>query len=217
MPNITLLGMTLPISRKAIPWISALVVIAIAAIVYRQTIATPVDIVSAREMNARLEREVEEYGLHAMEQPTKHELLEDADGALGVRVYADHCVLIQRKTVRGIRTEVRTRLVLDLARAGLRAENRIDRPMLPSLWAMATTGRWPTPLYAQGRGCNGGCLNPHPNPFKWWYGARRGEWIEIWRQWPEGCQHVQMLHPASGNWETNADGSPRVRWTCCVH
>jgi len=194
--------MTLPIHPKAVAWISVLVCIGIASIIYTQVLKTPENIVSIKEVNERLANEIEEYGLHAMEAPAKHELLEDADGALALRVFSDHCVLIQRKTLRGIRT----RLVLDLAREGLRAQNRVEPPAI---------GLMPV-VSAQGA-CNRGCLNPHPGQFRWWYGQRRGEWVEVWRQWPEGCTHVQLMHPASGNWETNGDGSPRVRWSCCVH
>src|SRR5688572_16703051 len=149
MPNVSLLGMTIPITRMTVRWLSLLVLIGVAAVIYRHAIQEPVDIVSAKEINERLASEIQEYGVHAMEDPKRHELLEDADGALAVRVYADHCVLIQRKTIRG----VRTRLVPDLARDGLRADNQIAPPSRDVL---------PVAHAAQ-RGCNGGCLNPHPN------------------------------------------------------
>ena len=135
-----------------------------------------------------------------MEAPTKHELLEDADGALALRVYPDHCVLIQRKTNRGIRTK----LVMDLAKEPIRVTQQISAPVEFGV------------VYAA-QACNRGCLNPHPGNFKWWYGERKGDWVEVVRAWPEGCQHTQMLHPASGTWDTNPDGTPRVRWVCCVH
>lgn len=199
--RVSLFGMELPIPRWSVGGIGILVLLGIAGVIYNNVVKTPSDLVTVTEMNARLATEVEEYGLHAMEAPTKHELLEDADGALALRVYTDHCVLIQRKTSRG----VRTRLVMDLAREQLRATRQIVPT--PNL----------LPVVHAAQGCNRGCLNPHPGPFKWWYGERKGDWVEVWRQWPEGCQHVQMLHPASGNWETNPDGTPRVSWRCCVH
>jgi hypothetical protein len=199
--TVSLLGMTLPVPSWTVSGIGILVLVGIAAIIYVRVLKEPVNIVSVKEVNARLASEIEEYGLHAMEAPSKHELLEDADGAVAVRVFADHCVMIQRKTRRG----VRTKLVLDLAREDLRAANQT----VPRVNVL--------PVAHAAQVCNRGCLNPHPGAFKWWYGQRRGEWVEVWRQWPEGCMHVQLMHPPSGNWETNADGSPRVRWSCCVH
>jgi hypothetical protein len=200
--SVSILGMTLPIPGWTVTGIGILVLVAIAAVIYRHVTDNPAMLLTIKEVNQRLSTEVEEYGLHAMEAPTKHELLEDADGALGLRVYADHCVLIQRRTARG----VRTRLVMDLARESIRATRRVDPP---------SGGLLPV-AHAQG-GCNRGCLNPHPNAFRWWYGARQGDWVEVWRQWPEGCQHVQLFHPPSNSWDTNRDGTPKVRWTCCIH
>lgn len=199
--TVSLFGMTLPVPSWTATGLGLLVLAGVAGVIYNNVVKTPVNLVTMKEVNDRLASEVEEYGLHAMEAPTKHELLEDADGALALRVYADHCVLIQRKTRRGLRTK----LVMDIARENIRA----TRQVVPSVDVL--------PVVLAAQGCNRGCLNPHPGQFKWWYGARRGDWVEVWRQWPEGCQHVQMLHPPSGTWESNQDGTPRVRWLCCVH
>jgi hypothetical protein len=102
---------------------------------------------------------------------------------------------------------VRTKLVVDLARTNLLAQHYDARPWTPPLVAT---------LLAQ-PACNRGCLNPHPGTFSWRYGRQQGAWVEVWRTWPEGCQHVQMFNPQAGLWDTNPDGTPRVRWTCCVH
>lgn len=200
--EITLWGMTIPITNWTVSGLSVLVLIGVAGAIYQKVWRTPPDMVSIAEVNQRLANEVEEYGLHAMEEPTKHEYLEDADGGLALRVYPDHCVMIQRKTRRGIRTK----LVVDIARDVPRAARQVAPPSVDVL---------PVALAAQQ--CAGGCLNPHPGPFNWWYGARNGEWVEVWRRWPEGCQHVQLFHPPSGSWDTNPNGTPRVRWQCCVH
>jgi hypothetical protein len=182
----------------------ALVLIAgIALTVYEKTYVQPEQqLLTLKDTNKQLAIEVEEYSLHAMEEPQKHELFEDQDGKLMLRVFKDHCVLIQRQTNRGMRTK----LVIDLVRSGPLSSTRQTLPSF-SLLPVA---------YAQSA-CQRGCLNPHPGNFKWWYGRRNGAWVEVWRQWPEGCTHVQMFQPQAGLWDSNPDGSARVRWTCCVH
>jgi hypothetical protein len=65
---------------------------------------------------------------------------------------------------------------------------------------------------AQGQGCSGRCLNPHPGPFNWWYGVQRSQCeVEVWRQWSDGCRHVQLFNTCQQVWE------PNVQWVCCVH
>lgn len=190
--------------RWALTLFSLILIATAALFLFRTTWLEPERrVISLEDANKQLTAEVEEYGIHAMEEPEKHELFEEEDGKLILRVFKDHCVLIQRQTIKG----TRTKLVPDLAR-GLQTASRQIFPswdFLPVLEA------------SQGNACQRGCLNPHPGAFKWWYGERKGEWVEVWRQWPEGCTHVQMFHPPSGSWDSNQDGTPRVRWTCCVH
>lgn len=186
----------------------ALVLIAAAAmLLYRKTVLDPdQQLVSLQDANKQLAAEIEEYSLHAMEEPEKHELFEEQDGRLVLRVFKDHCVLIQRQTRRG----TRTKLVIDLERGNPRIAQHHVPP--PAEW-----GLFPVVEAAGADPCRRGCLNPHPGTFRWWYGDRRGTWVEVWRQWPEGCTHFQMFHPQTGTWEANPDGTPRVRWTCCIH
>lgn len=193
--------------RWALTLLALILIAGIAMVIYRKTYAEPERVlVTLRDANKELSAEVEEYSLHAMEDPEKHELFEDHDGRLILRVFKDHCVLIQRQSKHG----TRTKLVLDLDRASAIGAAFLDMeaPALPSILPV---------LEASGQGCQRGCLNPHPGAFSWWYGEHRGEWIEVWRKWPEGCQHVQMFHPRSGSWDSNPDGSARVRWVCCTH
>ena len=198
-------GFKIPLPRPAVYALAAVVTVGIAAAIYQKVYGEPERvIVTLKDVNQQLAASVEEFGLHVMEEPTKHELFEDTDGALMLRVYPDHCVLIQRRLRNG---SVLTKLVPDLARA----DRKVTSQVAPqSEWS------WLPVLHAQAA-CNRGCLNPHPGPFKWWYGAQRGDWVEVWRQWPEGCNHFQLFHPRSGSWQTNPDGSPLVNWRCCVH
>jgi hypothetical protein len=197
-------GMEFPLPRFAVHALGIVVVVGVALTVWRQYTDDPEhrELISKEQRIQQLAAEVEEYSLHAMENPERHELLEDADGKLIVRVYRDHCVLIQRQSIRG----VRSKLVIDLARTNISSANQVHPPSESAFV-----------VYASDR-CQGGCPNPHGGKFTWWYGAMvQGGWVEVWRAWPEGCRHVQLFHPATGSWETNPDGTPRVRWTCCVH
>ncbi len=194
-----ILGWKGSLPRWALTPLAVLVLALGGTYIYKQ-LQPPANLISLEDANKQMQEEMAEYGLHAFEEPEKHELLEDADGKLMLRVFKDHCVLIQRQTIRG----VRSKLVMDLARQ--RAVGSV--PRLSAIFPVA---------YAQGA-CNRGCLNPHPGQFQQWTGQRRVDgWVEIWRQWPEGCQHVQLFYPPTGAWDTNPDGTPRVRWTCCVH
>lgn len=189
--------------RWALTLLALVLIAGIAAVVYRKAYADPEQaLVSLKDANKQLAAVVEEYSLHAMEEPEKHELFEELDGRLILRVFKDHCVLIQRQTRKGMRTK----LVVDLARESSR---QIDPP---ASWSLI-----PGVEASQGSACQRGCFNPHPGQFNWWYGERRGDWVEVWRRWPEGCQHYQLFHPRSGSWDSNPDGTARVTWTCCVH
>ena len=66
--------------------------------------------------------------------------------------------------------------------------------------------------------CKGRCLNPHPGQFRWWYGQARDQcWVEVWRQWPEGCTHWQLFNRCTGWWDADQYGNAKVFWTCCQH
>lgn len=206
LPTVKAFGVEFPLSRWGVYAISAVAAVGAALLVYQKFYNDPEKaILSLKEVNQRISQEIEEYSRHVMEEPTKHELFEDEDGALVLRVYRDHCVLIQRRS----RDGVRTRLVIDLARRDAIISSQIPPPSRDILPVVHAAG--------QNDACKRGCLNPHPGPFQWWYGQRRGEWVEVVRRWPEGCQHVQLFNPQRGIWDSNPDGSPRVSWSCCVH
>ena len=69
----------------------------------------------------------------------------------------------------------------------------------------------------QSSGCRRRCLDPHPGAFRSWYGQQNGCWIQVWRSWPEGCQHYQWFNSCNGYWDSYPNGAPRVYWNCCVH
>lgn len=194
MPRVTVLGVTLPVPRWSVGGFGVLALAAVAVLVYRQAVPVGTSVVTLRQANDALAEEVAEYGLHIGEQPKQ--VVEDPDGQLRVHVYRDHCVLIQRFGARTV-----SRLVPDL----LRHQPSAHAAVVPSLVAR---------VFAAGGRCVAG---QHPGRFVWHYGSRDGCWVEVWRRYEDGCEQVQMLHACSGTWDTNQDGTPRVRWTSCVH
>lgn len=63
----------------------------------------------------------------------------------------------------------------------------------------------------------GNCWDPHAGEFRWWNGQQNGCWLQIFRAWPDGCQHYQWFNSCNGYWDSNPNGSPRVYWTNCNH
>ena len=134
---IKLFGVETQAPRWALTLLALVLIAGAALVIYQKTYAEPEkQLISLKDANQQLAEEVEEYSLHAMEEPEKHELFEDADGKLALRVYKDHCVLIQRQTRQG----TRTKLVMDLARVSggvhhqgaAPAPERSERPRYPS-------------------------------------------------------------------------------------
>jgi hypothetical protein len=185
------------LSKPVITVLAVLIVLAAIGIVSFQQIVRPeFALITQQEANANLQASVNEYGRHIAEPPeTSAVLMDDLRGRLTVQRYKDGCVVIAR-TADGI---LRSKLIVDLAR------DKERRPPQISLFA-------PFTVEAAGR-----CLNPHPGDFRTWYGQRNGCWIEVWRQWPDSCQHVQFFDSCHGTWDVNPNGTPRVRWTTCVH
>jgi hypothetical protein len=194
-PTISVFGLQLPISRWSLGGFSLLALAAVALVLWRQLY--PTDLVSLKQANAQLAFSVNEYGRHLTDTPER--AFSDIDGTLNVQVYKDHCVAIQ---YRDVAKGVQTRLIPDPSRVADAAALKIGR-------------YWPTlepTVVAQGR-----CLNPHPGPFDTKYGARNGCIVEVWRGFADGCVHVQLMNSCNGSFDTNPDGSPRVRWTRCIH
>ena len=63
----------------------------------------------------------------------------------------------------------------------------------------------------------GRCLNPHPGAFKTRYGETKECWIQVWRDFADGCKHYQWFNKCGTYWDANPDGTPRVYWTECHH
>ena len=147
------------------------------------------ELVTAREANAVMRADLDEYARHIGEQPEgpPATLMDDARGRLTAQRYADGCVVLVR-VANGV---ARSKLVADLA--GAPPPRRLSGSLV-------------TPLAAAGR-----CVNPHPGPFSKRTGDRRGCWVPVSIEYADGCAYVQMFDVCNGTWDGN------IRWTRCVH
>lgn len=156
------------------------------------------ELISVKQANEQLQLEVDHYNRHIVDEPTAS--LQDPTGSVSVRAYGDACLLVSQRV--GMTSA--TRLLIGPGAERRRASAAIVDAMFPVLEASAA---------AQGR-----CLSPHPGRFSTFYGQRQNECVvEVFRHFEDGCQHAQLFDACRGSWQTNADGSPRVRWTRCLH
>lgn len=188
-------------------WVLVLVLLGVGlgagVLVWRVQIHDPeFALISQKEANRALQAAVNEYGLHIAEPPeTSAVLLDDIRGRLTAQRYGDGCVVIARSR----NGRVRSKLIPDL-----------DRDEHPTAQHLPARPSFVVSVLASG----GRCLNPHGGRFATWYGERRGDWVEVWRRWPDGnpgCTHVQMYDVVHNYWDVNQDGTPKVRWVTCVH
>ena len=201
-------GVAVPIPRWAVHLFGVVAVLGAGVGVYRYYSPAMPELVTVKQANAQLRLEVDHYNMHIVDMPTTS--LADASGAVSVRMFEDGCLLVSRR--RGQWSV--TRLLIDPSSATTATTRRgVDR----STQGGVTLALIP-PVAAQSRAPV--CLNPHPGEFTWRYGEKdRNDscWIEVWRRWPDACEHVQLYSVCSNTWQTNKDGSPAVRWTHCVH
>lgn len=193
-PTISVFGLTLPITKWSISGFSIIALVAVAGLVYRQFV--PSDMITLKQANEQLAFEVMEYGVHLTDAPER--LFDDPDGLLKVAVYKDHCVTIQRRT---LVSGIQTKLIPDPARV-TKPISAIGRHMPDLLPVVEAAGQ---------------CLNNHGGQFKQEFGEKNGCLVDVWRHFTDGCEHVQIFNSCTGTWDSNRDGSPRVRWTRCVH
>ena len=187
------------------PWQTTALVILVAGGVLGWKVWTQQSVFEQNvEHQALLARQAElvEYNKHLTEVAEPLDRWDDADVPHYGRYPSDNCLVVRRK----VHGYWRTKIVRDLALDD--ADMPPVRPV-PAAWLSLPTAH-------ASAGCIA-CLNPHPGAFQWWEGDRNGDWVQIWRQWPEGCKHYQWFDKAHGVWDTNPDGTPRICWQVCVH
>ena len=67
------------------------------------------------------------------------------------------------------------------------------------------------------RVAGGNCPNPHPGKYSVKTEQVSKCSVKVTRIFEDGCVHYQYFNPCAGTWDVNADGSPRVVWTHCIH
>jgi hypothetical protein len=134
-------------------------------------------------------------------------------GKLTVGYYAsDHCLVAVRVNV-GQSAGAEYHFIKEVQYAGP-APKAIHVTSIASIPVAIAVMAAPVSTPAQIRGR---CVQPHPGDFRWWYGARNGCWVQLFRLWPDGCQHYQFFNTCNSAWDVNPGGGPRIYWVACVH
>jgi hypothetical protein len=199
-------GFQVPLSKWATAWLSAIAIVAIGFGAYRYFYPVEPELISVKQANHLLRLEIDEYNRHIVEAPAIS--LTDDAGNVSLRLFDDGCLVVWQK--RGTRSS--TRLLVDPSRAN--AEHRSGDVS----GALHHEYRRLAQLLEPAAQAAGRCLNPHPGQFTWQYGKRIDNcWVEVWRQFADGCVHMQLFNACGGSWDSNPDGSARVQWTRCLH
>jgi hypothetical protein len=204
--TVTLLGNTLPVPSWTLTGIGILVLVGMVAVIARHLGLDAESFNWSAETRRRIEFANQEYGRHLWEEPVQ--TYAAMDGVFTIKAYADHCIAIQRK----VGASYKVRLIPDLAMEPDLSTSRSDDDGVLASWATRALDTVVPGLKAQGR-----CSAPHTGRFNTWNDRLDNCRVRVWRQWPDGCTHFQMMNTCSGTWDTNADGSPRVTWTACRH
>jgi hypothetical protein len=188
MVNLKLGSFVIPCPSWVAPFFGVIAVVGLGFGVYRFYNPIEPELITVRKANETLKMELDEYNRHIMEDPAAS--FTDQSTKVIIRIFEDGCLLVSRRQV--------TRLLLDSSfrrsSVGLGFEAVLEAS-------------------EQNR-----CLNPHPGRFQAAQGQRVDRcWMEVWRNFEDGCQHVQMFNTCTNGWATNPDGTPQVRWTRCVH
>lgn len=162
---------------------------------------------------------------HADEDPkTGSVILDSPDlGKVKVRFFrSDHCLQVIR-TSPGPNAQTVTNYVLEskredrapgnLSQAVLSRDMAVDQDLLETQIEPASfaPGRVETTTASPLT-----CIK-HDGEFRSSNGEKKGCWLQVWRLWPDGCQHYQWFNTCTGAWDSLPDGKPNLYWTKCVH
>ena len=186
----------------------------------------------ARAKKEKLEQEAtrfKEYQNHFNESPkTTQKLFDSPDlGMLSVSFYpSDGCLLVKRKgpghnqaemsywiAARSIPLEAPPGAT-DAARESRLETSPQNQPSLNATYRFASFNPDSAPPLPPSVV---GCADTHPGQFQTWNGEKKGCWIQVWRRWPDGCQHYQWFNTCNGYRDSQESGAPRVSWTNCIH
>lgn len=232
--NIEAHGLKLPLPKRVAFAVSILIMLLGAIPVFTQVL---LPIIKEHAVTGKTEKEkthhtsprFNEYQQHFSETPTSTEKFFDSptQGSLSVSFYAsDGCLLVKRKGPGPNQAEIpywvpAKSITLEAPPAapdGVK-ESQLETPppnetSLNATYQFASFNHISAPA-SPPRGA--GCADAHPGQFQTWNGEQKGCWIQVWRRWPDRCQHFQWFNTCNGYWDNHPNGAPRVSWTNCVH
>jgi hypothetical protein len=257
--TVSLLGMSIPVPRKAIPWLGVVAVIGVSLNIGFSFLAKEHAVKDKSEkINSFTYHQLQESQKHVNEKPAHEpeEISKDARGSVEISYYAsDGCLLLVRKWTDSTRSQVKL-FVQDLSQgqqqpspgdiageilrrerndvsAGLELTGDSAKELLAAGLLPLALGA-PAPMDEESKqesstsgaqqvrsssfeksafrkARTGNCQDPHPGEFKQSDGETRGCWLQIWREWPDGCKQYRWYDKCHGSWD------PKVYWTNCVH
>ena len=200
----------LPLSCWARRILSVIVLVGLASAATAHIVKEWNPIISSALASEQVEAEVDSYNVHFGE-PLEKELTAFDDGVRGVLVLgalSDGCTVRRRRLSTGGWT---VKFIPDITHT--------RQPFAaPSVRHWSWPGMAVLTAAQQAPPCRGRCIRDvrdHRGEFRSWYGARDGDWVQVWRQWEDGCALWVWFHPVYG-FRANQDGTPELHWVCCV-
>lgn len=189
---------------------------------------------NSRAQKEKLEQQLaqyKEYQEHFSDVDKSTQKLFDSpkQGSLSVSYYAkDGCLQVMRKgpghnqaevsywiKAKSIPLEAPPGTPDDVRQSRLEATPPQSQPSLNATYGFASFNPISAPPVPE-RGTVA-CGNSHTGKFQTWNGQPNGCWVQVWRRWPDGCEHYQWYNTCNGYWDNHPDGSPRVAWKTCIH
>lgn len=226
-------------------WSVQLIGAAVTLYVAYSLLATPIRTVWVRyQMGVSAEADMKEAQRHFFETPLAQADNNGVGGELQARLYRDGCAAVmwhgavsnsvpRPHFVRHITAEegeaspgrVDGLESSPFASTGVRAASLLSTPRFGGLSSFKEGSRTSQtsdpPVKAEVSSeskeliAQGTCQNPHPGNFRWSYGGQNGCWVQVWRQFTDGCTHYQWFNTCGNYWALNPDGSPQIFWTYC--
>lgn len=183
--TIKILGFDIPLTKMAIQLLSVLAVIAIAWIFYETKIDPYIEKMEKGKMASK---QLAEFQRHFSESPTYS--TEAVHGKLWLSFFqSDGCVLVRR----------------DQVAIWVPNPDLIPMQMSPGKIGSNLQG------VVENAEAGGQCMNPHDGTFNQWTGEVRGCWIQVWRQWYDGCKGYGWYESCGNYWDV------QFYWVYCIH
>lgn len=217
----------IPFTAKTTPrWVAHLLGLITVLSAGYNTLSGPINqIVTTYSIGKESGADANEAYKHYSETPAKVAVTEDAAGKLEARLYAsDGCVAVIWHGAFD-RADSHPHFIRNLTNPNHQeSPGKIasDKPLTaPANLAASLPFAGSHLLFGAHLAATaapvGRCLDPHPGTFRSWYGETRGCWIQVWREFQDGCKHYQWFNKCGGFWDANPNGTPRVYWTDCRH